>query len=100
MHRHVLALDKASFAQALPECRHAKGVRHCRTGPEVADNWPRASLRERGDRPRRRASEQGDELALVHSITSSARASRLSGTVRPSAFAVLRLTTSSSFVDS
>src|SRR5262249_12982042 len=33
-----------------------------------------------------------------HSITSSARASNLSGTVRPSAFAVLRLITSSYFV--
>src|SRR5882762_1480984 len=34
----------------------------------------------------------------THSITSSARASRLSGTVRPSAFAVLRLIASSYFV--
>src|SRR5262249_39125788 len=34
----------------------------------------------------------------THSITSSARASRLSGTVRPSAFAVLRLVASSYLV--
>src|SRR5262245_3575128 len=51
---------------------------------------------------RRRATEQRDELASFHvrghSITSSARASRLSGTVRPSAFAVLRLITSSNLV--
>src|SRR5512132_1051342 len=34
----------------------------------------------------------------THSITSSASASSLSGTLRPSAFAVLRLMTSSNFV--
>src|SRR5262245_58757254 len=32
-----------------------------------------------------------DELASLHSITSSARASKVGGTSRPSAFAVLRL---------
>src|SRR5262245_43638864 len=58
-----------------------------------------ALLPARRERPRgRRAAEQRDELAASHSITSSARASRLSGTVRPSAFAVLRLITSSYFV--
>src|SRR6185312_8702594 len=35
----------------------------------------------------------------THSITSSASASSLSGTVRPSAFAVLRLITSANLVD-
>src|SRR5262252_6563069 len=39
---------------------------------------------------RSHASEQADELALVHSITSSARPSSGSGTVNPSALAVLR----------
>src|SRR5262249_20357688 len=63
IHRHVLALDKASFAQALPECRHAKGVRHCRTGPEVADNWHRASLRACRERPRgRRTAERSQQF--------------------------------------
>ena len=47
---------------------------------------------------RRRAAEQRDELAPLHSITSSASASSLSGIVRPSAFAVLRLSTSSTLV--
>src|SRR5262245_60066733 len=42
----------------------------------------------------RRTAEQLDELAPLHSITSSARASKVSGTMRPSALAVLRLTTS------
>jgi hypothetical protein len=45
----------------------------------------------------RAAAKQRDELAAFHSITSSARASRWSGTVRPSALAVLRLITSSNF---
>jgi hypothetical protein len=51
--------------------------------------WPR----------RRRAAEQRDELAPgAHSITSSARASSLSGIVRPSALAVVRLMTVLNFV--
>src|SRR2546421_8126773 len=47
-------------------------------------------LRSRRQRPRgsRRAAEQRDELAPSHSITSSALASSLSGTVRPSILAV------------
>src|SRR5262245_30128375 len=56
-------------------------------------------LRARRERPRSRAAEQRYELAPPHhSITSSARASKLSGTVRPSALAVLRLITSSYLV--
>jgi hypothetical protein len=54
-----------------------------------------------GPRPQPRSSQCAvvrDEIAAVHSITSSARPSSASGTVRPSAFAVLRLTTSSNFV--
>ena len=45
--------------------------------------------------PSRCAAEQRDELAARHSITSSARARTVAGRSRPSAFAVLRLTTSS-----
>src|SRR6185312_6491533 len=45
---------------------------------------------------RRRAAEQCDELAAPdHSITSSARASSVGGTVTPNAFAVFRLMTNS-----
>jgi len=36
---------------------------------------------------------QCNELAPLHSMTSSARASRVGGTMRPSAFAVFRLIT-------
>src|SRR5262249_2026770 len=45
----------------------------------------------RGPPGGRRADEQCDELALLHSITSSARASSIGSIVIPSAFAVLRL---------
>src|SRR6516225_4425013 len=52
-------------------------------------------LRVRRERPRRRrAAEQRDELAPLHSITSSAATSSLSGTVRPSILAVEALMTS------
>src|SRR5262249_32678833 len=55
-------------------------------------------LRPRRERPCRRTAEQRDERAAPHSITSSARASSVGGTVSPSAFAVLRLITSSYLV--
>jgi integrase len=53
----------------------------------------------RHGRPRyRRAAEQRDELAALHSISSSAVESSVCGTVRPSSFAVFKLITSSNFV--
>jgi hypothetical protein len=49
-------------------------------------------------RPRGRgAAAQRDELAPVHSITSSERASSVGGTVMPIVFAVCRLMTISNF---
>jgi hypothetical protein len=42
--------------------------------------------------------EKRDELAAFHSIISSASVTRLGGTVRPSALAVLRLMMSSNLV--
>src|SRR5262249_55662886 len=60
---------------------------------------PLALLRPRRYWPRRRAAEQGDELAAPHhSITSSAATSSVCGTANPSDLAVLRLTTSSNLV--
>src|SRR5262249_53288328 len=56
-------------------------------------------LRARRERPRGRASEQRDEVAPVHSITSSARARRDGGMSRPSALAVGILITNSNLVD-
>src|SRR5262249_33454054 len=66
-----------------------------RGGMEEPDHRQCRLLRPRRERPRDRAAEQRDELAPFHSITSSARPERGSGTVMPSAFAVLRLITSS-----
>src|SRR5262249_27460427 len=51
-------------------------------------------LRARRERPRRRrAAEQRDECAALHSITSSASESKLSEILTPSAFAVFKLIT-------
>src|SRR5262245_28580542 len=70
-----------------------------RVGAEEPDYRHWWLLRACRERPRDGcAAEQRDELAPLHSMTSSARASSLSGTVRPSAFAVLRLMTSSNLV--
>ena len=58
-----------------------------------------ALLRPRRERPRRhRAAEQRDELAPLHSITSSARASSVGGNSIPSALAALRLSTNRNLV--
>src|SRR5262249_32170026 len=66
---------------------------------EKSDHRHRRLLRARRERPRRRAAEQRDERATLHSITSSARASNCGGTGRPSARAVCRLMTNSNLVD-
>src|SRR5262249_39623228 len=59
--------------------------------------WYRRLLRPRRERPCRRAAQR-DELAPLHSITSSAMASTPGGIVRSSVLAVLRLITSSYLV--
>src|SRR5258707_13897247 len=97
---HVAAVGPVQLLQPQQECRDAdltlwivRGQGH-----EHADAAHPLALRACAKRPRcRRAAEQRDELATFHSITSSARASRVGGTSRPSAFAVLRLITSSYF---
>src|SRR5262249_55607454 len=95
---HIAALDVSGFAQALAECLQAFDGRLRRTGSEKPDHRHRRLLRPRRERPHSSATEQRDELAALHSITSSARASSLSETVKPSALAVLRLMTSSYLV--
>src|SRR5262249_38471408 len=70
------------------------------SGSDVSDagSLPRL-LRARRQRPRGyRAAEHRDELAPLHSITSSASASSAGGTVRPSILAVSALMTSSNLV--
>src|SRR5262249_25593881 len=97
--RHVLPRDVAGFTEALPEWRQVLFVLVSRPAIEDPDYRYRGLLRPRRNRPRRRATEQRDELAPSdHSITSSARASTVAGTSRPSALAVLRLITSSYLV--
>ena len=61
--------------------------------------WHRLLLRERRERPRRRAAEERDERASSnHSITSSASARIRGGNSKFIAFAALRLITSSNLV--
>src|SRR5262249_12643873 len=59
---------------------------------------PLALLRARPERPRRHAAQKRDELVAFHSITSSARAMSVGGTLMPSAFAVFILITNSNLV--
>src|SRR5262245_26902912 len=89
----VTTIDVTKFAQPLLE--RLNKIRRCDRWKKVQDtnarDFPRL-LRVRHNRQhRRRAAEQRDELAAFHSITSSAATSNLSGTVRPSILAVLRL---------
>src|SRR5262249_37464479 len=95
----VFAFDKTRFFQTALECGHERSPFCGGWATKKADHWDSPMLRARRARPRhRRAAEQRDELAAFHSITSSARASSVAGTSRPSAFAVLRLMTSSYLV--
>src|SRR5262249_54075282 len=95
-----LALDKAVLAQ--PLAQRVDRDRSALGGSRMkkSDHWdfPRRLLRARRQRPRRRTAEQPHERAALHSMTSSARASRVAGTSRPSALAVFRLTTVSYLV--
>ena len=88
------------FAQALAHCRNACGHDRGLPGMQQPDltGSPRL-LRACCDRPAgHRAADSQDELPSPHSITSSAAARSVGGTVRPSILAVCALTTSSSFV--
>ena len=98
--RDGATLDPAEFAQPLHKSGDplARGGRRLPAQKPDGRQLPRL-LRARRERPRRRrAAEQRDELAPLHSITSSAGASSVAGTLRPSALAVLRLITSSNLV--
>ena len=75
-----------------PSSRMVAGVRLCAHALGL--------LRARSERPGdRRAAEQRDELAALHSITSSAMLSSDAGTVRPNILAVEALMTNSTLVD-
>src|SRR5262249_46501429 len=98
--RDVLAFDVSGFLQALAKSAQilCKGFKRC--GMQKSDHRHRRWLRARRKRPRgRRAAEEREERAALHSIPSSAATSSLSGTVRPSILAVCWLITSSNWLD-
>src|SRR5205823_251999 len=92
----VLPFDVTETAQAIAKKPH-RLRRVWPAGHQNADDR-HLRLRDAGKRPRRRAGYSEDQVAAVHSMTSSARARRDCGTVRPSAWAVFRLMTSSNLV--
>ena len=97
--RYIFAFDIAGFIQSLAERGQIGHVALGRPDAEIPDHRHRLLLRARNERPCRcRAAKHGDELAAVHSITSSASESMLSGILTPRAFAVLRLMTNSNLV--
>src|SRR5262249_21316567 len=96
---HIAALDKTSLGETLTERRQIVRSHPRRPAVEKPDDWHCRLLRARRERPCcRRAAEQSDEFAADQSMTSSARASSVGGTSRPSALAVVRLMTSSYLV--
>src|SRR5262249_56023025 len=84
-HAQTVAKRIRPFRAEHTNHRHGRLLRACRERPKTR-------------RHGRRAAEQRYELAALHSITSSARASSIGGASRPSAFAVLTLRASSNFV--
>src|SRR5262249_179188 len=102
-HLEVDAVDIAVSAHPFEKTEGVRGRLEVRAAGQETDP-PRpliqclAERRNRQRPRRRRAAEQRDELAPVHSITSSARASSVGGTSKRSARAVLRLITSSNLV--
>src|SRR5262249_1127811 len=97
--RDRAALNPTEVVEPPRECGRPLPFRQRCAVAQEPDNWslPRL-LRPCRERPRRHATEQRDELAPLHSITSSARAMSVGGTSIPSALAVLRLIASSYLV--
>src|SRR5262249_6533051 len=95
----ILALGETVFSQAPAKAFHQIGVGARRSPTHEPDHRHRRLLRAPCEPPCRRAAEQGNELTPPHhSIPSSALACKVSGTARPSALAVFKLTTSSNLV--
>src|SRR5262249_28288094 len=96
---HIAAIDEAGVAETLVKRRHTEFCTAGNSHAQIADGRLLRARRQRPEHWRcRPAADERDALAPPHSITSSARASRFGGTSIPSAFAVLRLITSSNFV--
>src|SRR5215203_2272353 len=96
---HIASLDISCFAQALVERAQPSSEELRREAAETSNGRHSRLLRDGNVRPCRCPAESDKEIPPPHSITSSACACRLSGTVIPRAFAVLRLMTSSNLVD-
>src|SRR5262249_20633112 len=99
----IAALGPAQLLQRLYERRGASlpfGTVSGKVHEHADATNPIGLLRARRERPRgcRAAKKEGELAPPNHSITSSARASSVGGTCRPSALAVLRLITSSYLV--
>src|SRR5262245_28523604 len=90
----VTALNKANIDKPLPHTTQCLSIGTFRSDPEIAKAYPLIRLRKHhakwcGLRPCCcYAAEQSDEIATLHSITSSAATRSLSGTVRPIVLAV------------
>src|SRR5262245_43787028 len=93
----ILAFNITGFAQCFTQLR-PKGLDICITYEERTNSIDLRLLRTRRERQCRRTAEKRDEVAPLHSITSSARSRIAVGIVTPSALAALRLTTVSNMV--
>jgi hypothetical protein len=97
----VAAVGPAQLLEGLPERRDVGLHLRIVLGERIQHANPSDAvglLRSRRERPCRRAAEQRDELASLHSITSSARNRNESEIVNPSALAVVRFMTRSNLV--
>ena len=101
--REILAFNEAMTAQFLEE-RHGHIARCTRCTKQATQTiCPPRLLRHRRERPCDTRAHEREELAPPHrfprhSITLSARATSVAGTVTPIALAVLRLITSSNLL--
>src|SRR5262249_17428999 len=98
---HVAAIGPTQVRERLSERREASlpyGIVFIAPREHADASHAVALLRACRERPRRRATEPRDELAPLHSITSSASACKTGGTAIPSILAVLRLRTNSNLV--
>src|SRR6266446_5429339 len=95
----IACFDPAQILHAFAKYREASLLLRITgdTDQHADPPYPIRLLRPRLARPRRRAAEQGDELAPFHSITSSARSRIDVGSVTPIALAVFRLSANSKF---
>src|SRR5262245_60635047 len=96
--QNVIAFDIACLLQALTKC--AQTLRERCSSAKKPNHRHRGLLRTRRERPRgRRTADQRDELAALHSMSSSASNWIELGTSMPSALAVCMLITNSNLVD-